>query len=196
MMNKGEPLADNQIIVYEELPLPEESEREVFKNRQLLCDNLELILANADKIIYTPAYYQIRHGWSYIGSNWIGSRHIPLGVLLQLWQKDLWLGECPHCSGKAYIFQAGGSILSGRYRYDAVCPACREIVANSCNTGLYALIKPAFELYNTTIQKRKILRTKGSRFSWSKGVVGEQVPDQTLEDVVKPASLETMIESL
>ncbi len=195
-MKEGELLADNQTIVYEELPLPEESEEEACKNRQLLCDNIELFLANAELILNTPEYYQIRHSWSYIGSSYIGSRNIPLGLFLQLWQNDLCLGECPHCNGKAYIFQAGGSILSGYYHYNAVCPACREIVSNSLDRGLPALVKPAIDLYNTSIQKRKILRTKGPRFSWGKGVVGEQVPDQILKDVVEPVRLATMIEGL
>ncbi len=57
-------------------------------------------------------------------------------------------------------------------------------------------MKPAFNLCNSHTQKRKILRTKGPRFSWSKGLVGEKVPDKVLEDVVKPVSLETMVNNL
>ncbi len=34
------------------------------------------------------------------------------------------------------------------------------------------------------------------RFSWSKGVVGEKVLDQVLEDVVVPVGLETLINKL
>ena len=195
-MKENDKLAENQEIVYEELPLPEESEAEVRKNKQLLCDNLELILAGADTIISTPEFFHIRHEWSYIGSNWVGVRHIPLGVLLLLWQKGLCIDQCPNCSGEAYIFRAGGFVLSGWYRFEAICPSCREIVISSRDTGLALLIKPAFDLYASTKQQKKILRTRGPRFSWSKGVVGEKVPDQVLEDVVEPVDLETLINEL
>ncbi len=174
-MKDHQHLPENQEIVYEELPLPEESEAEVHKNKKLLCDNLELILSNADKIINTPEFFHIRHEWSYIGSNWVGSRYIPLGVLLLLWQKGLCIGECPNCNGKAHIFRAGGFVLSGWYKYEAICLSCREIVQSSSNTGLAFLIEPAFELYESTVQRKKILRTRGPRFSWSRGLEGEKV---------------------
>ncbi len=189
-------LAENQFIVYEELPLPKEIQAEARKNKQLLCDNLELILGSADKIINTPEFFHIRHKWSYIGSNWVGVRHIPLGVLLLLWQEGLCIDQCPNCRGKIYIFRAGGFILSGWYRYEAICPSCRELVIGSRNTGLALLVKPAFDLYKSNVQRKKLLRTRGPRFSWSKGVVGEKVPDKVLEDVVKPVSLENMVEML
>ena len=89
-----------------------------------------------------------------------------------------------------------GFVLSGWYRYEAICPSCREIVFSSRNTGLALLIKPAFDLYKSNVQRKKLLRTRGPRFSWSKGVVGEKVPDKVLEDVVKPVSLENMVEML
>lgn len=192
-MKEQDNLAENQFIVYEELPLPKESQAEVRKNKQLLCDSLELILGNAGKIIDTPEFFHIRHEWSYIGSNWVGVRYIPLGVLLLLWQKGLCIDQCPNCSGEIYIFRAGGFVLSGWYRYEAICPSCREIVIGSRNTGLALLIKPAFNLYRSNLQRKKLLRTRGPRFSWSKGVVGEKIPDKFLEDVVKPVNLEKLI---
>ena len=195
-MKEQDNLAENQFIVHEELPLPKESQAEVRKNKQLLCDSLELILGNAGKIIDTPEFFHIRHEWSYIGSNWVGVRYIPLGVLLLLRQKGLCIDQCPNCSGEIYIFRAGGFVLSGWYRYEAICPSCREIVLGSSNTGLSLLIKPAFEIHASTVQRKKILRTRGPRFSWSKGLVGEKVPDRILEDVVEPVSLETMVEML
>lgn len=47
-MNNHEETRGNQEIVYEELSLPEESEDERKNSMQLFCDNLELLLANAD----------------------------------------------------------------------------------------------------------------------------------------------------
>ena len=162
MMIGKEPSAENQEKSYEELPPLEESEAESEENKKLLCENLELILCKADIVINTPEFFHIRHKWSYIGSNWIGKRYLPLGVLLMLWQKDLFIGECPKCKSKAYLFRAGGFVLSGSYSYEAVCINCREIVSGKSDLGLAALIKSALDLYNAAIEKRKSLPTNGS----------------------------------
>ena len=191
-----ERLWENQEIIYEELTLPEESDEQGKKNRQIFCENLGLILKNSEHILKTPEYFYIRHEWSLVGGIYAGSKYIPLGVLIKLWQEDKWLDECPSCAGKTYVFCAGGSPLSGSHYTNAVCTACNEIVNRKKTSGLAALMKPAFNLCKSHTQTRKILRTRGPRFSWSKGLVGEKVPDQVLEDVVKPVSLGELIDKL
>lgn len=181
MMIEIEPFSENQEKLYEELSMPEESEFEAEANKKLFCNNLELILGNADIVINNPEFFHISHKWSYIGSNWIGKRYLPLGVLLMLWQKDLFIAECPKCNSKVYLFQAGGLVLSGSYSYEAVCINCREIVSGERASGFGTLIKPALDLYNEAYQKRKVLYKMG--------------PDKILEDVIKPASLAAMINS-
>ncbi len=91
-MNGHERLPENLEIVYEEVPLLEESKNESLKNRQLLCDNIEIIVENTEFIIKTPKYFHIRHKWFHVGSNWVGEKYIPLGVLLLLWQQGLFIG--------------------------------------------------------------------------------------------------------
>ncbi len=118
------------------------------------------------------------------------------GVLLKLWQSGKWLGECPDCGGRAYIFAAGGSPLSGRHYCHAVCPVCREIVNSEHGEAFTVLMQQAFDLCDRYSRKQKILRTQGPRFSWSKGVVGEKVPDKILEDVVQPVDLESLVNEL
>ncbi len=189
-------LKENQEIIFKELPLPEESDAERAQNMQLFCDNLKLILANADLVMERPEFFYIRHSWMQIGGIYVGSKNIPLGVLLKLWQSGKWLGDCPDCGGKAYIYEAGGSPLSGSHYRHAVCPVCREIVYSKHGEAFTVLMKPAFDLCDRYSRKQKILRTQGPRFSWSKGVVGEKVPDKILEDVVQPVSLAEMIELL
>jgi hypothetical protein len=191
-----EKLGERQFIFYKELPLPEETGEQRKKNMQLFCDNLELILANSELVLKTPEYFQIRHEWSLVGGAYVGSKYIPLGVLIKLWQNDQWLGECPECGSKTYIYCAGGSPLSGSHYTNAVCTTCKEFVDQKKSSGLAALIKPAFDYCSTHTQNRKILRTKGPVFSWSKGLVGETVPDKVLEDVVQPVELEVMINNL
>ncbi len=195
-MSVNNELKENQEIIFKELPVPEESNAERAQNMRLFCDNLELIIANADLIMKRPEFLYIRHNWMQIGGIYVGSKYIPLGVLLKLWQSDKWIGECPDCGGRAYIYEAGGSPLSGSHYRHAICPVCRELVNSRHVNGFAVLMKPAFELCNRYNRKQKILRTRGPVFSWSKGLVGESVPDEILEDVVKPVSLETLVNEL
>jgi hypothetical protein len=189
-------LKENQEIIFQELPLPEESDAERAQNMQLFCDNLEMIIANADLIMERPEFFYIRHDWMLIGGIYVGSKHIPLGVLLKLWQSGRWIGECPDCGSRAYIFKAGGSPLSGSHYCHAVCPVCREVLNSKQAETFTVLMKQAFDLCDRYSRKQKILHTRGPVFSWSKGLVGESVPDVILEDVVKPVSLAGMIEAL
>ncbi len=189
-------LKDNQEIIFKELPLPEESGAERARNMKLFCNNLELILAKADMVMERPEFFNIRHGWMLVGASYIGSKLIPLGVLLKLWQSGNWLGECPDCGSRAYIFKAGGSPLSGSHYCHAVCPVCRKVINSRQAESFAMLMKPAFDLCNNYNQKQKILRTRGPAFSWSKRLVGENVADQVLEAVTEPVSLAEMIESL
>jgi hypothetical protein len=131
-----------------------------------------------------------------VGRAYVGSKYIPLGVLIKLWQYDQWLGECPECGCKTYVYSAGGSPFSGSHYTNAVCITYKKFVYQRKSSGLAVLIKPAFDLTNTYTQKRKILRTRGPVFSWSKGLVGEAVPDRIIEDVVQPVEQELMIDKL
>jgi hypothetical protein len=195
-MGANNELKENQEIIFQELPLPEESDAERAQNMQLFCDNLELIIANADLIMKRPEFFYIRHDWMLIGGIFVGSKNIPLGVLLKLWQSGRWIDECPGCGGIVYIFMAGGSPLSGSHYCHAVCLACRKIVNSKQVEAFTVLMQQAFDLCDRYSRKQKILRTRGPVFSWSKGLVGESVPVEILEDVVKPVSLAEMIEAL
>ncbi len=68
------------------------------------------------------------------------------------------------------------------------------MVVNSKQAEAFTvLMKQAFDLCDRYNRKQKILRTRRPIFSWSKGLVGESVPDKVLEDVVKPVSLAELI---
>ncbi len=195
-MSNLNDLAANQEIVYEELPLPEESEAEVIKNQKIFCENLDLILKHSDQIIARPEFFYIRHSWMMVGAMYVGSNYIPLGVLLLLWQSGRWTTECLGCGGKAYIYKIAGSPLSGSHYCHAFCPVCAETLNSKQSKGFTVLMKQALDLSKTYNQKRKILRTKGPRFSWRNGTVGEKVPDKILEDLVVPVSLTAIIKCL
>ena len=195
-MDNNIELKENQEIIFKELPLPEESDTERAENMQLLCDNFELILDNADLVIEKPEFFYIRYSWMIIGAAYIGAKYIPLGVLLKLWQSGSWIGKCPDCGGRSYIINAGGSPLSGSHSFNLVCQTCRDIIYCKQSGNFAELMKQAFDLCDRYSQKQKILRTRGPVFSWSKGLVGESVPDKILEDAVKPVSLETLVNEL
>jgi len=197
-MNKQEKLAEGRTIVYEELLLPEETEVQREKNRQLFRDNLELILANSELILKTPEFFYIRHQWSLVGGSYVGVKYIPLGVLIKLWKNGEWLGECNKCGQETYVYSAGGSPLNGGHYTNAVCIHCREFVDQQMGSGLALLLKPALGLCSAFTQRRKILRSRGPIFSWSRGFVGKvkSVPDKILREVVQPVELEVMIASL
>lgn len=195
-MGPEDSLNENQEIILKKLPLPEESDAERVRNIKLFCDNLGLILANADLVFKRPEFFYIRHSWMLIGAAYLGSKYIPLGVLLKLWQGDSWIGECPQCAGRAYIYYAGGSPLSGSHQADAVCSSCRETVKSKNHKAFTSLMKEACDLCNRYKRQQKILRTRGPVFSWGKGLVGESLPDKILEDVERPVSLEAMVNEL
>ncbi len=197
-MHEPEILAEGQTIVYEELLLPKETEAQRMKNMDLFRDNLELILGNSELILKTPEYFYIRHEWMLVGGAYVGAKYIPLGVLIKLWKKGEWLGECPKCGGETYIYRTGGSPLSGGHYTNAVCTSCNEFIDQKKSSGFALLLKPAIELCNAFTQKQRVLRTRGPVFSWSRGLAGKSMPapDKVLRDVPQPVALEVMINHL
>ncbi len=54
-------LKEKQEIIIKELPLLEEIDAEKAQNMQLLCDDLELSIANADLIMRRPDFFYIKY---------------------------------------------------------------------------------------------------------------------------------------
>ena len=124
-MDNNNELKENQAIIFKELHLPEESDTERAENMQLFCDNLYLILDNANLVVEKPEFFYIRYSWMLIGAAYIGAKYIPLGVLLKLWRSGRWIGQCPNCEGRAYIFDAGGS--PGKAKLKGLIPSSKKI---------------------------------------------------------------------
>ena len=74
---------------------------------ELLSQNIDLILANADKIGKNEVYSHVHIKGSGIDGAYIGHTNLSLGNLIKLWQNNSWK------DGEKYYYHLGGSPLSG-----------------------------------------------------------------------------------
>ena len=146
-------------------------------------------------IISTPEYFHILMKNLIVGSTLTGGDYVPLGVWLLLWKEGCLIPRCPQCDAEAYIFQAGGSLLSGGNSYTALCPACAKTFYGSV-PSFSSLFFPVREKKEEYPNKVKILIRETQRFSWSKGIEGQSTPDKILEDGIHPVDLKTLIAKL
>ncbi len=167
----------------------------LLNDEEILSHNLQAILDNAEIILSTPEFFYCQPEMAHLGVCWIGGGPIPLGVLVKLWKDGKLILTCPHCNGSLYVFQAGGSPLSGRNSCRGCCIACNE--SYSVFTKQFGgLWHPIIELMKRHENKPEILKGKHPVFSWSKGLVGESVPDTIIKDSIHGVGLETLIRKL
>lgn len=108
-----------------------------------LFNNLELILANYDKIISCDKYYNIQMPSCYIGGTIIGKYKMYLGDVLTIWQNTLW-----HTDTK-YFLSISGSSLSGSNTARWYNTKANAIESGHYEDGLGALAKPAIDYIKT-----------------------------------------------
>ena len=188
-MKHGEVRQIGQIVT-----LPKKTKQERRKEFYLFKENFDLILKYSDLIMDTPRYFHSYLERSVIGLAYMGGYSAPIGALLQLWQKDEFVGECQECSGKLYFFQGGGSPLSGGNCCMGICGECRTILCKRL-AGTKELMK-AFEHVKYNINTRLILRTRGQAFSFKDGLVGDPVPDKVIETGVRPVTMTKLLSDL
>ncbi|MGM0611320.1 MAG: hypothetical protein ACQES5_09565 [Thermodesulfobacteriota bacterium] len=188
-MKHGEVRQIDQIVT-----LPKQTKQEREKEFKYFKDNFNLILKYSALIINTPRYFHSYLECSIINLAYMGGYYAPIGALIQLWKKDIFVGKCQECSGKLYFFQGGGSLLSGSNRCMGICEKCGTV---SCKKifGIKELLK-AFEHIKKNINTRSILRTKGQYFSFKEGLVGNPVPDKIIEAGIKPVTMTKLLNDL
>ncbi|ABW66074.1 hypothetical protein [Desulfosudis oleivorans] len=184
-------LGEKQTIIEKEVLLPKQSRKEKARDLQLLQENLELILKHQDMILASPELFHSGPVDAVIGLIYMGGHRAPIGVLLRLWQQDLLMALCPHCAGRLYIFSAGGSPLSGINRATGICASCKQFV----RTGLpsIGMVLKALKELKASLNRQRILRTRGQYFSFKDGLAGEPVPDVILEPGITPVSFEELL---
>lgn len=106
------------------------------RDRKKLAENLSLILSNRKRILRDAPLAQTTTPAAYVSMAVLaGSGRLPMGAVLSLWEKGLFLTLCPKCGGKVYLFSLGGSPLSGANHWWGVCSACREAREGSYARG-------------------------------------------------------------
>ncbi len=167
----------------------------ISNDEEILCNNLQLILDNAEIILSTPEFFYCQPEMAHLGVCFIPGGPIPLGVLLELWKDGKWILTCPKCQRPLYIFQVAGSALSGSNCCRGCCMECKDSYSVR-EPGLRDLLMPVNGMLQKYANKPVILKGTHPVFSWSKGLVGESVPDTIIKDAIHGVDLETLIRKL
>ena len=195
LLMRGKDTVSRERVIVKDMPLPDKTEAEQKQEFKLFVSNFRLLQQYADFIIGTPEYFHILLKDLIVGSMLTGGNYAPLGVWLLLWKEGLMISCCPQCAAEAYIFKAGGSLLSGGNSYTALCPACTKTFYGSV-PSFGSLFFPVREKKAEYPNKVKILIRETQGFSWSKGLEGQSTPDEILEDGIHPVDLKTLIAKL
>ena len=107
----------------------------------LLFDNIEIILKNKHLILNNPDFYNIRINGIGAGSAYTGEILIPLGVLLRLWDGELWKNN------NQFTYHIGGSPLSG-VCYEHCWDAKTKSFVQKTGRNFVSLARPAFRIMN------------------------------------------------
>lgn len=106
----------------------EEKKDRLTAEKELACfmDNFNLLMENADLIMTTKEYANVRIDDIYCGLIYV-SRHRPmtLGELLYYCKKDIFTDK-DSCCKKLYPLNIVGSALSGCIWIHAFCPDCKK----------------------------------------------------------------------
>ena len=130
----------------------------------------------------------------YISLAFLGDYNIPLGALLELWEQGLLIDFCDQCHSKLYIYNAGGSPLSGRNQCLGLCLNCGDVVNKSINSmgTLVQALKYVKDRQNVQVIKK----IKRQYFSFSKGLDGEPDAEQIVNEGVTPVSIFQLIQEV
>jgi hypothetical protein len=195
LLMRGTDTVSGERVIVKDMPLPDKTEAEQEQEFKMFVSNFRLIQKYADFIIGTPEYFHILMKNLLVGSMLTGGNYVPLGVWLLLWKEGLMISCCPQCAAEAYIFKAGGSLLSGGNSYTALCPACTKTFHGSV-PSFSSLFFPVKEKKEGYPNKVKILIRETQCFSWGKGLEGNSTPNKILEDGIHPVDLKTLIAKL
>lgn len=181
-----------QIITFQ--PSLDEPEKRAAE-KQLLRQNLGLLLENAEKIINTPEYFFCPLRTAFLSLAYINGGMMPLGALLLLWKEEKLIETCPDCSGKVYLFSAGGSPLSGSNSWGGICPACDRIRYGR-SAHFSDIWLPMLESIKKYPNVDIIEKGERPKFSWSQGIVGKETPDVIIKPKVEGIPFEELIRVL
>lgn len=114
-------------------------------------DNIDLIIANRDKILSHSEYKNIKVKGFFVSGLYVGSHELSVGDMLNLWQDTVW-----H-TGTRYYFNIIGSPLSGKnqaFWYDYDTKRINSGTYFDGRVGFTGLAKPYFAY----MKKRREIR--------------------------------------
>ena len=162
----------------------------------VLCQNIPLLLANIDTVMQNKEYFfctlpQVFASTAFYGPNGL----IPLGVLLQLWRDGEMKTECPSCRGDLYIYNFGGSPLSGSNYYNGFCMGCGERRRGTSKdfSGLY---QSAWDLMRKNPNDAVIEKGRQPVFSWGAGITGEATPDEVIKAKIAGTDIISLVAAI
>ena len=163
----------------------------------LLRQHLQVILANAERILETPRYFFCQPTMAFMSSLWLfgGGGLIPLGVLILLWEKGRMLYDCPACGFQLHAVGLSGSAFQEVGTVWGFCGGCKQkrwVRLVPCHGDMMA-IGDLLRIY-----RNEPLVEKGKQqvFDWKEGITGEFTPDRVIIPAVKPVDLRTLIVEL
>ena len=164
------------------------------QKRQLLFDNLNLIMRHRQEILNTPRYanidvhYALRGGGAYVGAFTFRKQlvvagkpvtvNLTLKSLLSIWVMAAFKVMCK-CGETAYICSFAGSPLSGVAVASAYCPYCKN--------EIHGIKGRTFKSYVAPLERA---------FASEEAAVSQAITSGMPDKVVEPCSLETMIQEL
>lgn len=181
-------------VIEVNVPVPDKTKVEQCNDYKLLVENIPLLMSHVEVVVNRAEFFHIRFEFMYLGTSLSGTTYLPLGVVLELWKNDKWIGKCPNCGSKVYIIHAGGFPMSGTHQYSGFCGPCGKQVYNRLSS-FGELLWPVYSKKKCS-NRRKILKTYGRFFSWKYGLIGEDVPDVVIEEGVFPVEISELISYL
>ncbi len=115
-----------------------------------LFDNLNLILANREKILSHDEYKNIRITGLYVGGLYVGMHNLSLGDILILWDNTVW-----HADTK-YYYNIIGSPLSGTNQTHWYDTETKQYGVGSYSQSFFGLAEPALKYLKTTQPNKNI----------------------------------------
>lgn len=174
---------------------------------QFVHEQRDFLMEHFEEIRRDPRLFHARVGLAH--ALFLGDLGLTLGVLLSLWKSGKLLRPCPYCDADAFVIWFCGSPLSGEVTWQGSCPGCNKVVVDPPNAPVdrlrpprpeppfgESLITPVMEEVRRHPNTPLVEKGEYPRFSWSKGLVGERVPDRVLRTAVEPLPVEAVVSVL
>lgn len=202
----------------EQEELRELNKKRFNRKKELLYENLDIILRHRDEILATPRYanidvhFAIEGGGCFIGPvstsrgyNVAGASvavNLSLGGLLEIWDTDPFKVECK-CGGTAVIRYFAGSPLSGSSVATSVCPCCKKVnhrIRNRPFFGYFLAVRSKMDELVERAAKDFMVKWTLAETAYQKKVTEGKTRNPAvggeLRSDEQPCSLEAMVNEL